>query len=265
MSGKRAAAGRQRVAAPARASSERTERRRQALIRAGIELFGSRSYEAVSIDDLAHAAGISTGLLYHYFAGKRELYVATVRSAAAELLERTAPDPSLPQAERVARSLEAYLDYVEERAASYAGLLRGGLAGDEEIREIVESTREAFVERMLEEIGVGRASLRLRLAVRGWVGFAEAVVLSWIGRREVGRRQVADVLLVAARALLGELEAIGPASTSEPRADPRGAARGRAGTVASARLTRLRRGSGGAGRGRTSGSSPRARPRSSGR
>ncbi len=199
----------------------------------GVELFGSRSYEAVSIEDLARAAGISTGLLYRYFPSKRAFYVATVRAAAAALLERTAPDRSLPQAERLGRSLEAYLDYVDEHAQSYAGLLRGGLAGDSEIQRIVESTREAFVRRTLEEIGIGRPSPRLRLAVRGWVGFAEAVVLSWIGAREIGRRQVARLLLVAARGLLGELRVrapglatAAPARGSAARRGP-GARRGR--------------------------------------
>ena len=43
------------------------------------------------IDDVAEAAGISKGLLYHYFQGKREFYVETIRSASLKCeIERIA-------------------------------------------------------------------------------------------------------------------------------------------------------------------------------
>ena len=71
-----------------RARLDVDERRRQ-LVELGLDLFGSRSYDEVSIDELAAAAGISKGLLYHYFPTKRDFYVATVREAAAQLVART--------------------------------------------------------------------------------------------------------------------------------------------------------------------------------
>jgi AcrR family transcriptional regulator len=65
------------------------EERRKQLVALGIELFAERTYDDVSIDELAHAAGISKGLLYHYFPTKRDFYIATVKQAAQELLDRT--------------------------------------------------------------------------------------------------------------------------------------------------------------------------------
>ena len=61
--------------------------RRRQLLALGTALFGSRPYDEVSIDEVARTAGISKGLLYHYFPTKRDFYVATVREAAAELVE----------------------------------------------------------------------------------------------------------------------------------------------------------------------------------
>src|SRR5256885_4812542 len=80
--------------------------RREQLMRVGLELFSTNSYDAVSIDEIAARAGISKGLLYHYFPSKREFYVAGVRAAAAQLREVVEPDPELPAAERLPVSLE---------------------------------------------------------------------------------------------------------------------------------------------------------------
>ncbi|MEM7676524.1 MAG: helix-turn-helix domain-containing protein, partial [Myxococcota bacterium] len=70
------------------------DQRRQQLLELGLRLFSERAYDDVSIDDIARAASISKGLLYHYFPGKRVFYVATVRAAAAQLLSRIVPDES---------------------------------------------------------------------------------------------------------------------------------------------------------------------------
>src|SRR5436190_1545038 len=75
--------------------------RREQLMRIGLELFSTNSYDAVSIDEIAARAGISKGLLYHYFPSKREFYVAGVRAAAAQLREVVEPDRGLPPRERL--------------------------------------------------------------------------------------------------------------------------------------------------------------------
>ena len=62
------------MAGPRRVRLQIDERRAQ-LIELGTRLFSTRSYEDISIDDVAEQAGISKGLLYHYFGGKREFYV----------------------------------------------------------------------------------------------------------------------------------------------------------------------------------------------
>ena len=64
-----------------------SDERREELLRAGVELFSARSYDEVSIDEIAGAVGISRGLLYHYFPSKRDFYVAGLRRAADDLLK----------------------------------------------------------------------------------------------------------------------------------------------------------------------------------
>src|SRR5882672_2031075 len=89
-----------------------TDDRREKLLDLGRALFNERTYDEIGIDDIARAAGISKGLLYHYFPSKRHFYVETIRSAAAHMQELTRPDEALPPLERLQFGVDAYLDYV---------------------------------------------------------------------------------------------------------------------------------------------------------
>ena len=169
--------------------------RREQLMRVGLELFSTNSYDAVSIDEIAARAGISKGLLYHYFPSKREFYVAGVREAAAQLREIVEPDPALPPPERLRVSLEAYLDYVEHHAEGYIALMRGGIGSDAEVREIVEESRGVIVDRSIADLPLeSEPTPLLRLAMEGWVGYVEATSLTWLERRTVPRESLRELL-----------------------------------------------------------------------
>src|SRR3954464_6222832 len=89
------AAVKRRDVKPPRARLDVDERRAQ-LLALGLELFSQRAYDAISIDEIALAAGLSNGLLYHYFPTKREFYSAAIREASRQLLELTRPDEGAP-------------------------------------------------------------------------------------------------------------------------------------------------------------------------
>ena len=170
-----------------------SDERREELLRAGVELFSARSYDEVSIDEIAAAVGISRGLLYHYFPSKRDFYVAGLRRAADDLLAAVVPAVRSP-GDRITAGLDAYLGYVETHARGFVSLMRGGIGSDGEVRAIVDGVREALTVGVLEglrEAGIERQSLRL--AIRGWVGFVEAVSLEWIERGEPSRDEVASL------------------------------------------------------------------------
>ena len=132
-----------------RARLEVDERRAQ-LVELGLDVFASRAYDELSVDELARVAGISKGLLYHYFPTKRDFYVATVREAARQLLELTATSADMPPLERARAGLDAYLDYVDAHAPAYAALMRGGIGSDPEVARIIDETRAYILcERLL--------------------------------------------------------------------------------------------------------------------
>ena len=162
------------------------DERRQQLVELGLEHFGSRAYDDVSIDAIATAAGISKGLLYHYFPNKRAYYAAIIREAAGLLVQCTETAEDMPPLARLHAALSGYLSYVREHAKAYATLLRSGVGVDPEIAHIVDATRTTFLDRLTsgiapDALGANGSldSPTARLALRGWVGFAEAVSLGW--------------------------------------------------------------------------------------
>jgi AcrR family transcriptional regulator len=177
-----------------RARLDVDERRRQ-LVELGSKLFSARTYDEVSIDELARAAGISKGLLYHYFPTKRDFYVATVRDAAKDLLDRTFLSSDRDPIERLQGGLDAFIEYVSDRGPAYTSLLRSGIGADLEVARIVDETREAFCTRLIEGLPVEPNPL-LRVALRGWVGFVEAATIDWLASHPpVKPEMLRDILI----------------------------------------------------------------------
>jgi AcrR family transcriptional regulator len=189
--------------ATARRARLSTDARREQLVALGVEVFSERPFDEVSIDDIAAAAGISKGLLYHYFPSKRDFYVAVVRHSADEMQAITETDPQLAPLERLAAGLDRYLEYVDTHARGYATVLRAGIGSDPEVAAIVEAVRAAMARRILDDLTVeDSAPPGVRIAVRGWVGFAEAASLEWLERRDLTRDEMRELLIQALRSVV---------------------------------------------------------------
>jgi AcrR family transcriptional regulator len=171
------------------------DERRAQLLALGVEAFSERPYDEVSIDDVARKAGISKGLLYHYFATKRDFYAATVREGARQLVETTDVSPEAPPLERLERGLDAYLDYVLRHSRAYVALLRSGIGSDPEVARIVDETRGEFFRRFVESIeGLTPTPLQ-RAAIRAWIGFVEAMSLELAEHPTLDRRALRDLAI----------------------------------------------------------------------
>lgn len=182
------------MGSPLRSRLALDERRAQ-LLELGLRLFGTRSYDEVAIDDIAAEAGVSKGLLYHYFGSKRAFYVATVQHAAQTLLDSLmAADRGLPGPERARAGITAYIDFVDDRAEAYAALVSSGLGADPEVTAIVQGTREAIITSILVDLGLHEPRPVFQLALRTFIGGVEAAALDWIARRHVTREALVDFL-----------------------------------------------------------------------
>jgi AcrR family transcriptional regulator len=199
--------------ATARRARLSTDARREQLVALGVEMFSERPFDDVSIDDIAAGAGISKGLLYHYFPSKRDFYVAVVRHSADEMQAITDTDPDLEPLERLADGLDRYLEYVATHARGFATVLRAGIGSDPEVAAIVEGVRAAMARRILADVAdTDPPPAAVRIAIRGWVGFAEAASLEWLERRELSREELRELLV---RALTGAVAAAGEARAED--------------------------------------------------
>lgn len=171
------------------------DERRAQLLELGLTLFGAAGYDEVSIDEIAKTAGVSKGLLYHYFGSKRAFYVETLRVAAGQLHEATEVHQHLPPNERAAAGVLAYLEFVEARSESYLALMQGGVGSDKEIVNIIQGSRQAFLTRMLEGLGLERPSPIFRNAARAWIGSVEAASIDWLQHRDVDKDTLLSMLL----------------------------------------------------------------------
>ncbi|GAA1503701.1 TetR/AcrR family transcriptional regulator [Sphaerisporangium rubeum] len=180
------------------------DRRREELMAAALELFSRHDAEDVSVDDVAFAAGASRALVYHYFGGKQELYVAALRSAAAELEARLRPASGGGSAlEEIADGLTRYFDFVEDHAAGFAALLRGGPANRTgEVGEIVESVRRRLLRMITNRMRVEEPGATLRVTLRSWIASVEIAGLDWLENRDMDRATLESLLVDQMTALL---------------------------------------------------------------
>ena len=66
--------------------------RREDILHASLHLFAERGFHGTSMRDIAREADITEGLIYHYFASKRDLFRAIIEEYSFLPLLRTLPD-----------------------------------------------------------------------------------------------------------------------------------------------------------------------------
>src|SRR4051794_41976521 len=73
-------------------------RRREQILDAANALFAERAYDEVSVEDIASSAGVTRGLVHHYFGGRKDVYICAnsalhPRRPCADLPERRPVGP----------------------------------------------------------------------------------------------------------------------------------------------------------------------------
>ncbi|MGW2719170.1 TetR/AcrR family transcriptional regulator [Streptomyces sp. NPDC001492] len=184
-----------------------TEERREQLLAVGARLFSESPYDEVWIEQVAEIAGVSRGLLYHYFPTKRDFFAAVVERQSERMLRMTAAVPGVPAREQLDAGLDTFLEYVHAHAHGFRAFHRADAAGDQAIRRVYQRALAAQERQILAtlaadpELGpVAQQRPDLKLAVRGWLAFTTAVCLEWLRGSDLTREQVRDL---CARALLG--------------------------------------------------------------
>lgn len=197
-------------AAPARRLSP--DDRRAQLVTAGLRLLKSTPLDAVTAPAVAAAAGVSKGLVFHYFPSQRELQAAIASAAADEMLHMFSTiDPELDYVSQLRAGLEGFISYIEQQPASYAAIARDA-GSDELLRQVFERTRDAIVVIVCNVVGLDEPTPLMRLYLRGWIAMVEETTLQWVLHRAVSHAELVDYLQSSAFDLVAR--AIGSTPTA---------------------------------------------------
>jgi AcrR family transcriptional regulator len=186
------------------------EARRAQLIRVGLGLMKEMPFDEVTAEVVARAGGVSKGLVFHYFPATRDLQVAILRAATAELLADLDVGADLPPDERLRVGLDAFVRYIEQQPASYQAVVRRA-GSDERLLEVFEDTRGAVVDIVAAALGLSEVPAGLRLLIRGWIAMVEECVLHWLDDKPVPREELVEFLRRAALTMLPDALRLGTA------------------------------------------------------
>ena len=186
------------------------EARRAQLVGVGLALMKQMPFDEVTAEVVARAGGVSKGLVFHYFPTTRDLQVAILRAATAELLADLDVGGDLPPEERLRVGLDAFVRYIEQQPASYQAVVRRA-GSDERLLEVFEATRGAVVDIVAAALGLSEVPAGLRLLIRGWIAMVEECVLHWLDDRPVPREELVEFLRRAALTMLPDALRLGVA------------------------------------------------------
>lgn len=182
------------------------DERRTQLLDLGDELFASAPYDEVHIEQVAEQAGVSRGLLYHYFPTKRAFFAALVRRGTERLAEATGAEADEDPMTQLVRGVERYLAHVRTHPHSTRAFHRGLASGDEEVQVVVGASMRTFEVRITDVLEPDREPHELLgMAVRSWVMMMRAAGQEMLEHPDVAVEQVRDLCVAAFVGLLSAL------------------------------------------------------------
>jgi len=137
-----------------RTQSERSAATQQALLSAARRLWGARGYAEVGTPEIAEAAGVTRGAMYHQFADKTALFLAVLEALEEEVMQRLAQDvaaagPKTP-ADAIYVAADTWLDIAREPEVRQLMLLDApSVLGWDGFREISQRYALGMTEELL--------------------------------------------------------------------------------------------------------------------
>lgn len=188
--------------------------RREEILSCAVRLFGERPYSAVSTTELAEAAGVTRGLIHHYFGTKRGLYLEVVRRMlfVPRLDDQAPTEGSLRK--RVELAVDWFLDAVAHRGKTFVAIAGAeGVGDDPEVARMLAEADDLAARKMLVLLGVPAETDRPteRAMIRAYGGLVKASMREWIRNDDLTRD---EVRLLMVQTLLAIVKDVFPKVTS---------------------------------------------------
>lgn len=137
-----------------RTQTERSAATQRALLTAARRLWGERGYAEVGTPEIAEAAGVTRGAMYHQFADKPALFLAVLEGLEQELMQRLAAAVAAAGPKTAADALyvaaDAWLDIAREPEVRQLILLDApSVLGWDGFREISQRYALGMTEELL--------------------------------------------------------------------------------------------------------------------
>ncbi len=179
-----------------RTRMSQADRRRQ-LLGIGLRMLVEKPIQELSVDAVAAEAGISRGLLFHYFPTKTDYYDAVVGAASRRVMRNISPDADTASDEALRQFVERFYAQIERRREFYLALVFGSgpisLGG-----EGVDSHRTTVARKVVDALGLDASATTV---VHGWTAYVEDRALLWSGTPADGRTALDDEVAHCCRAL----------------------------------------------------------------
>ena len=158
--------------------------RRVQILDAVSTLFAAHDYDQVSIEDIANCAGVTRGLVHHYFGGRKQVYIALLERLGAQREEQLRLPVGRSARARVADSVSRWLDWTEQnRTIWLATIARGDDIADPDVRRVVaDLLRRAVALLAAHHADIAEDSPRLRYALECWTGLNRAATRRFLLR-----------------------------------------------------------------------------------
>ncbi|MFI7587357.1 TetR/AcrR family transcriptional regulator [Spongisporangium articulatum] len=181
--------------------------RRAQLLDLGAQLFAEQPYDQVRIERVAELAGVSRGLLYHYFPTKRAFFVELLRRESERITERTAPDPDLPPLDQLRHGIDGFLANCRGRMHGAQAVFRGTASADPDVQAIIDRGSAEQTRRILAAVSPGEEPHPLLgITVRSWLLFLRSACFEWLENGSSADQE--EVRELAVGALVGAFLAL---------------------------------------------------------
>ena len=180
-----------------RRTKEEAEKTREDLLDAAMTVFSKKGYESSRLEDVAEAAGVTRGAIYHHFGNKADLYMALIENASTqgEDIIQKATEEGGTFAEIVSRILTYSFSLLEDnsrfRDVVELSLFKTGISHDlealarrryDEARILVENIGRLFQTAIAN--GQLRPDLDPEAAARALLAYQNGLAMLWLANSD---------------------------------------------------------------------------------
>lgn len=144
---------------------------RNKLLKAAFEMYGKQGYYQTTVDEIAAAAGVSTGIAYRYFKNKKHLLLCTLAHIAENIKPLSGTENLSAASFTDAGAISGAIDKFEQLHRDYYAFheeLEGLRHTDKDVKKLYDDFEKSAMKSLADEIkdnAPGNFAERLKMAV----------------------------------------------------------------------------------------------------